>query len=200
MVGPWPRWLARPCFVWLAPFGGSAVSTRQKGVMDGDDDWTGRSGKHLGRWGAGNRCQPRSQALARPSVARGGSSRVHRRARAATHTVRQVSENRCTSTQWRLHGQVAAVEAGTVVVNWYQLPAGAKLATKSKPKPVLVASGRLTFSAAGTNTIKLKLTAQGQEAPQARQADQAHREGHLHPYRQVVHYRAQDVRAKAIRA
>jgi hypothetical protein len=54
-----------------------------------------------------------------------------------------------------------ALEAGTVVINWYYLPPGAKLAKKAKPKPVLVASGKLTFSAAGTAKVKLKLTAAG---------------------------------------
>jgi hypothetical protein len=54
-----------------------------------------------------------------------------------------------------------ALQAGTAVINWYQVPPGAKLATKAKPKPVLVASGRRSFSAAGTAKIKIKLTAAG---------------------------------------
>jgi hypothetical protein len=56
-----------------------------------------------------------------------------------------------------------ALEAGTAVIDWYQLPHGVKLAkkTKAKAKPVLVASGKLTFSAAGTATIKIDLTAVG---------------------------------------
>ena len=54
-----------------------------------------------------------------------------------------------------------APEAGTAVLDWYELPAGAKLARKSKPKPVLVASGERTFSAAGTAKITLKLTTAG---------------------------------------
>jgi phosphodiesterase/alkaline phosphatase D-like protein len=54
-----------------------------------------------------------------------------------------------------------ALEAGTAVIGWYYLPPGAKLAKKAKPKPVLVAFGKLTFSAAGTATVKLKLTAAG---------------------------------------
>src|SRR5664279_3287353 len=54
-----------------------------------------------------------------------------------------------------------ALEPGTVVIAWYQVPAGAKLAKKAKPKPVLVASGKLTFSAAGTAKVKIKLTAAG---------------------------------------
>jgi hypothetical protein len=53
-----------------------------------------------------------------------------------------------------------ALEAGTVVINWYQVPPGAKLARKAKP--VLVASGRATFSAAGEQKIKLKLTSAGE--------------------------------------
>ena len=54
-----------------------------------------------------------------------------------------------------------APEAGTFLIDWYQVPAGAKLAKKTKPKPVLVAAGQGTFSAAGSATIKIKLTAAG---------------------------------------
>jgi hypothetical protein len=54
-----------------------------------------------------------------------------------------------------------ALEAGTVVVDWYEVPPGAHLARKTKARPVLVASGRRHVSAAGTFKIKLKLTAAG---------------------------------------
>ncbi len=54
-----------------------------------------------------------------------------------------------------------ALEAGTLVVQWYEVPAGAKLAKHSKAKPVLVALGRVTFSAAGTGRIKVGLTTAG---------------------------------------
>jgi hypothetical protein len=54
-----------------------------------------------------------------------------------------------------------ALEAGTAVIGWYEVPSGAHLANRAKPKPVLVASGRQSFSAAGTATIKIKLTAAG---------------------------------------
>jgi subtilase family serine protease len=54
-----------------------------------------------------------------------------------------------------------ALEPGVIVIDWYELPPGAKLAKKTKPKPLLVASGQLKFSAAGTKTLKLKLTAAG---------------------------------------
>jgi hypothetical protein len=54
-----------------------------------------------------------------------------------------------------------ALQAGTAVINWYQVPPGAKLAKKATPKPVLVASGQRRFSAAGTAKIKIKLTAAG---------------------------------------
>lgn len=54
-----------------------------------------------------------------------------------------------------------ALEAGTLVVGWYEVPSGAKLAKKTKAKPILVASGRLTFSGAGAGTVKLTLTAAG---------------------------------------
>jgi hypothetical protein len=58
-----------------------------------------------------------------------------------------------------------ALEPGSVTISWYELPAGATLAKKSKAKrkPVLVASGRAKFSAAGTETVKLKLTTAGKK-------------------------------------
>jgi hypothetical protein len=54
-----------------------------------------------------------------------------------------------------------ALEAGTLVVGWYELPPGAKLAMHTTAKPVLVAYGQMTFAAAGAGTIKVKLTAAG---------------------------------------
>jgi hypothetical protein len=54
-----------------------------------------------------------------------------------------------------------ALEAGTLVVGWYEVPAGAKLAKRTPAKPVLVASGKFTFSAAGTGKVKIGLTAGG---------------------------------------
>jgi hypothetical protein len=54
-----------------------------------------------------------------------------------------------------------ALEAGTAVIDWYELPKGATLARKAKAKPVLVAAGHLTFSVAGTETLKVKLTSAG---------------------------------------
>jgi hypothetical protein len=56
-----------------------------------------------------------------------------------------------------------APEAGSLGVQWYQVPSRAKLAKTTKVKPVLVASGKLTFSAAGTGKVKLTLTAQGRK-------------------------------------
>jgi hypothetical protein len=53
-----------------------------------------------------------------------------------------------------------AVEAGKAVIDWYEVPAGAKLA-KSKAKPVLVASGQMTFATPGSAKVKVKLTAAG---------------------------------------
>ena len=54
-----------------------------------------------------------------------------------------------------------ALEAGTAVIAWYEVPPGAHLASKTKAKPVLVASGQRSFSRAGTAKIKIKLTAAG---------------------------------------
>jgi hypothetical protein len=67
--------------------------------------------------------------------------------------------------------KLAAPEAGTAVVKWYYLPPGAKLAgakpagakyaKKAAPTAVLVASGSVTFHAAGTASVKLRLTGAG---------------------------------------
>ncbi len=54
-----------------------------------------------------------------------------------------------------------APEPGTAVIDWYEVPAGAKLAKNTKPKPVLVGAGRLRFSAAGTAKIRIRLTVAG---------------------------------------
>ncbi len=54
-----------------------------------------------------------------------------------------------------------ALEAGTAAVNWYELSHGAQLAKKTKAKPVLVAAGKLTFSAAGTQAMSIRLTTAG---------------------------------------
>jgi hypothetical protein len=52
-----------------------------------------------------------------------------------------------------------APEAGTLSVGWYLVPKGARLA--KHPKPVLVASGRLSVAAATPGQLKLRLTAAG---------------------------------------
>ncbi len=53
-----------------------------------------------------------------------------------------------------------APEAGTATVGWYYQPPAAKHG-KKKPAPVLVATGRVTFSAAGSKTLTLRLTKAG---------------------------------------
>jgi hypothetical protein len=53
------------------------------------------------------------------------------------------------------------LEAGTLVVQWYEMPAGAKLARPSAAKPMLLASGQMTFSGAGTAKVRVKLTSAG---------------------------------------
>jgi hypothetical protein len=52
-----------------------------------------------------------------------------------------------------------ALAPGTLTVQWYELPPGAKLAKKTKR--VLVASGKRTYAAAGTGTVAVKLTVAG---------------------------------------
>jgi Bacterial Ig-like domain (group 3) len=67
----------------------------------------------------------------------------------------------------RKHGELslsfAAPEAGTLTVQWYQMPKGAKLASHGKPKPVLVASGHVAFTKPGTGSITVKLTVAGKK-------------------------------------
>jgi hypothetical protein len=56
---------------------------------------------------------------------------------------------------------VQGLGAGTLTVQWYVVPPGAKLAKQSKAKPVLVASGKLTLAGTGTGKLKLQPTAAG---------------------------------------
>jgi hypothetical protein len=53
----------------------------------------------------------------------------------------------------------SAPTSGRAVISWYDVPAGAHLA--SAAKPVLIASGQRTFSAPGRTKITLKLTTKG---------------------------------------
>ncbi len=52
-----------------------------------------------------------------------------------------------------------APSAGTLVISWYQVPKGAHVSAKAKP--VLVATGRTSFSKAGRARVTVKLTAKG---------------------------------------
>jgi hypothetical protein len=53
----------------------------------------------------------------------------------------------------------SAPEAGTLGVSWYVMPRGAK--TAKKAKPVLIASGKQAFRAAGPGKVRITLTARG---------------------------------------
>ena len=54
---------------------------------------------------------------------------------------------------------LTTLAGGTIVIRWYYLPPGTRLAAKAKP--ILVATGKQTLPAAGTAKIKIKLTAAG---------------------------------------
>ncbi len=54
-----------------------------------------------------------------------------------------------------------ALSAGKLSINWYFLPKGAHISRKAKP--VLFASGQLSFSAPGSKKITIKLTSKGQK-------------------------------------
>jgi hypothetical protein len=62
-----------------------------------------------------------------------------------------------------LHMSFKLSQAGSLVVQWYAVPRGAKLAKKTQAKPLLVAVGRATFKAAGTVSVTIKLTASGRK-------------------------------------
>jgi hypothetical protein len=55
-----------------------------------------------------------------------------------------------------------APEAGTATVSWYLVPPHARLAKKSRARPVLVATGSHTFTAAATATISIHPTSAGE--------------------------------------
>ncbi len=54
-----------------------------------------------------------------------------------------------------------ALSAGTAMINWYEAPPRGKHARKTGAHPMLVASGWLRFSAAGTAKIRVRLTREG---------------------------------------
>ncbi len=55
-----------------------------------------------------------------------------------------------------------ALAAGTLAIYWYEVPKGAHLSSsKSKPKPVLVASCTVSFTSATKQALKLRLTRAG---------------------------------------
>ena len=57
-----------------------------------------------------------------------------------------------------LTSAVRALEAGALEIAWYDLPRGAR---HPPPRPILVASGKLTFAAAGSATMAIRLTRAG---------------------------------------
>ena len=56
---------------------------------------------------------------------------------------------------------IKAPEAGTATIGWYYQPPKAKHGKKAKP--VLLASGRVTFSSASSKTLKIRLTTAGRK-------------------------------------
>jgi hypothetical protein len=58
----------------------------------------------------------------------------------------------------------AAPGSGTLTITWFYVPQGAHVSkAKKKPNPVPIASGRLSFSKAGTSTVKIRLTGKGKQ-------------------------------------
>ncbi len=55
-----------------------------------------------------------------------------------------------------------SISAGKLLVDWYEVPKGAHVSsTKSKPKPILVATVTVSFTSASKKTVKLRLTSVG---------------------------------------
>jgi hypothetical protein len=54
-----------------------------------------------------------------------------------------------------------ALTAGSARIDWYVVPRGASLTKKTKVKPILVATGKHTYTATGTASLRIKLTATG---------------------------------------
>jgi hypothetical protein len=54
-------------------------------------------------------------------------------------------------------------EAGALVVKWYLLPTATKRGSRKKARPVLLATGQVTFTAAGKHIVKVRLTVQGRK-------------------------------------
>ncbi len=52
-------------------------------------------------------------------------------------------------------------EPGALLIQWWQLPPGAHLASNGKRKPTLVAQGGASFSSAGVGKVKISLTRTG---------------------------------------
>jgi hypothetical protein len=56
-----------------------------------------------------------------------------------------------------------ALESGSLLIQWYEIPAGAHLAKKAKAKPVLVASGEVSVPASGKYAVHIRLTSAGKK-------------------------------------
>jgi hypothetical protein len=56
-----------------------------------------------------------------------------------------------------------APEPARVLVQWYEVPAGGRIARarRARPRPILIASGQALFRSAGTQAIVMKLTGAG---------------------------------------
>jgi hypothetical protein len=57
-----------------------------------------------------------------------------------------------------------ALTGGKLTIDWYFLPRGAHLSKlKAKPRPVLVATGKVTITKAGTTKLRIRLTHAGKK-------------------------------------
>jgi hypothetical protein len=65
-----------------------------------------------------------------------------------------------------------SLSAGTAVVKWYDVPAGAHI-PNAKGRARLIAGGKLTFSHAGKAKLKMKLTSTGRHLLKREEAGHA---------------------------
>ena len=88
-----------------------------------------------------------------------------------------------------------APEAGTAAIRWYVVPEGAHLASA---KPVLIATGRLSFTKTGTGKLNVTLTAAGKKLLEEVHDAEAHCEGLVPPDHRLDRHDNQDIHAQTL--
>jgi len=92
-----------------------------------------------------------------------------------------------------------APTAGRVVISWYLVPNGVRLAAHG-PQPVLIATVSGRFATLSARQDHTQADSQGEAAPHRSQPPQADRYGQLHTDRPVCRHGFQDVHAQPLNA